>query len=135
MGTYAVISHTADIGLSVDADDLTDLFATATRAMFELMFGPCVDAACRSRNIEASGASAGELLWDWLSSVLGWAEADGAAYYWVEVDVGASALGVVRGPASGSLELVGALIKAVTLHQLVVESMAERWRAEVIFDV
>jgi len=135
MGTYAVISHTADIGLSVEADDLTDVFATATRAMFELMFGACVDAPSRSRNIEASGASAGELLWDWLSSVLGWAEADGAAYYQAEVTVGAGALGVVRGPASGALELVGPPIKAVTLHQLVVEPRAERWRAEVIFDV
>lgn len=135
MGTYSATSHTADIRILVEGGDLEDVFVTATRAMFELMFGPVGDRASHTRVVAASGDSNSELLWDWLSTVLGWAEADGAMYHRAEVDVGEAAVGVVHGPASQGLELVGPSIKAVTLHQLVVEPGHGGWRAEVIFDV
>ncbi len=135
MGTYSATSHTADIRILVEGGDLEDVFVTATRAMFELMFGSVGDRALHTRQVAASGDSHSELLWDWLSTVLGWAEADGAVYHHAEVDVGEAAVGVVRGPDSKGLDLNGPSIKAVTLHQLVVEPVHGGWRAEVIFDV
>lgn len=136
MGSYSVISHTADTAMVVHARDLDDLFATGTRAMFEIMYGLVVPGLpTLSRDIQASGGTKAELLWDWLSAVLGWAEADGAAYFDVRVSVGEGATGSVMGPESSGLALVGPPIKAVTLHQLEIVPENGGWKARVIFDV
>jgi SHS2 domain-containing protein len=131
------IDHTADVGIRVEAASREELFSGACRAMFELMYGPQDDPApTRKRSVEVSGDSDTDLLWEFLSEALGWAEVDRAAYYQADVVLGDRSLRAdLSGPSIDDLELAGPPIKAVTYHGLEVKQTESNWTATVIFDV
>lgn len=131
------IEHTADVAVRVEAASREGLFAAACRAMFELMYGP-LDAqpATRRRAVEVSGDTDEDLLWELLSTVLGWSEVDRAAYAEASVRVGdGRARADLKGPSIDGLELVGPPIKAVTYHDLQIRRDDAGWTATIIFDV
>lgn len=128
--------HTADVAVRVTASELSDLFAQATRAMFEIMFGECWDEPEVERIVEIENGDVESLLWEWLSTVLGWSEVDRAAYFEAEVQVGPRKVsGRLAGPSVEGRELVGPPIKAVTMHDLEVSESSEGWSVVIVFDI
>lgn len=135
MHTVEVVPHTADVALRVTADRLDELFVAGTEGMAALMWS-CPPSGSLVRRVEVRGDDTADLLWRWLSAVLGWAEADDACYFEAEVRLGdGEVTGTVRGTGTERCEVAGPAVKAVTLHGLEVREEAGRWSATVVFDV
>lgn len=133
--TVEVVPHTADVALRVTADRLDELFVAATEGMAALTWR-WPSSGSLVRRVEVRGEDTADLLWRWLSAVLGWSEADDACYPEAEVRLrDGEVSGTVRGTATERCEVVGPAVKAVTLHGLEIREEAGRWSATVVFDV
>ena len=133
---YELLDHTGDLAIRVHAATLEELFATAARAMFELI----ADAAEPREEvaIELDAGGADELLRRWLSELLYKFSADGRIF----VDFAIDAIEGTRLRARARGERFDATrhslrteLKAVTYHQLYVKPVPGGWEAQVIFDV
>jgi SHS2 domain-containing protein len=137
---YKTIEHTADVGISVEAPSLPELFTEAARAMFELMvtsrrgYIPSIEVP-----IEVEAPSLDQLMVRWLSELLFIFESRRLVLskFWIdEMDEGrlvGSAKGLKFDDTRHSQAM---MIKAVTYHRIRVERDASgAWRAEIIFDI
>lgn len=137
-GNYAVMEHTADIGICIEAETLEELFALGACAMFDLMVDISnVESAQRAEiNLEAECLE--ELFVTWLNELVFRAEVSGMFFSRFEVDsvtersLKASVLGE---PYNENIHAVGESVKAATYHQLEVSRSGEGWFAKVILDV
>jgi SHS2 domain-containing protein len=137
MTRYETLAHTADTGVIVYGDTLTELFENAGYAMFDLMFDLSEVPGGRDVPVIAGGDSYEELLVDWLSLLLAEAETRGLAFSLFTVDrlEEGGVQGSASGSPSGGLQRRGAPIKAVTYHDLAVVQIPDGWWARLIFDV
>lgn len=135
---YRLIDHTADLGLHIFGRDPKDLFENAARAMFAQIVAP---AGLRSEKrvlIRLEGADRPDLMVNWLRELL---------YFWTgkglllsavtvselsETQIAAEAFFDSYDPGRHELRKE---IKAVTYHQIQVQSGPKGWEARVIFDV
>ena len=136
-GRYEVLSHTADTGIVAYGATLAEVFETAARAMFELMFQLEADDEPASIRVEATAASLEDLLVEWLSTLLFEAESNDLALFSIAVDHidKRRVSGSATGRPADHLELIGPPVKAITYHDLVVETTPAGWRAQIVFDV
>ncbi len=67
---YRIIDHTADLGLLVFGADPSEVFATAARAMFDIMVSPDSVCAEQSLNLQVEGADWPDLMVNWLRELL-----------------------------------------------------------------
>ncbi|MDF1597256.1 MAG: archease [Acidimicrobiia bacterium] len=134
---FEILPHTADVAVAVYGESVSDLFANAASALFELMFemdsprlGPTV-------RVEATGDGLEELLVAWLSELLAIAEVDGVALADFEVTVTGDnkAAGSATAIPVEDLVMAGTPIKAVTYHELRVREVGGIWTATIVFDV
>jgi SHS2 domain-containing protein len=135
---YAIVDHTADIGIRLEARDPAGIFSNAARAMFDLMFGLGAIGGSERRLIEVTAESPGELLVAWLNEVLYVHAADRLVFR----DFADACLSEGRFSAWGVGEKYDPTrhrgemeIKAATYHQLVFEKVGGVWTAQIIFDV
>ncbi|MBW3588079.1 MAG: archease [Actinobacteria bacterium] len=148
MGTFKILDHTADVGFSVKAASLTDLFETAAQAMFSVEYDLSTVGFEREIPLEAEADDIEGLLVSWLSELLFLHDADGFVggdFIVVELGdtpmrrTGAPAMkirGTVRGRTIGDwFEQTGPQIKAVTMHGLEVVKKRFRYEATVYLDV
>lgn len=70
MGHYKLIDHTADIGISVEGEDLKDLFATSAYAMFSQMIDLNKIKEKTTKKVELKGENSEDLLVRWLNELL-----------------------------------------------------------------
>lgn len=139
---YKIIDHTADIGIEVHAENLSELFIKAAEAEFDLMFSaknsrtmPVIDVPI---SIEAD--SVDQLMVKWLQELLYIFESRRLVLSKFFIDeIGEKRLfGAAKGlkfdPAKHEQKLS---IKAVTYHIIeVAQDPAEHtWHAKVIFDI
>jgi SHS2 domain-containing protein len=135
---YAIVDHTADIGIQLEADNPAGIFSNAARAMFDLMFGLDAIGGSERRLIEVTGDSPGELLVAWLNEVLYVHAADKLVFRdFVDARLSegrfsAWGLGEEYDPTRHRCEME---IKAATYHQLVFEKAGGGWTGRIIFDV
>jgi SHS2 domain-containing protein len=73
MGRYEVLDDVAiaDCALEVEGTDLDDLFATAARALAELMVDPVTLTPSLERRIDLEAPALDLLFFDWLSELIG----------------------------------------------------------------
>jgi SHS2 domain-containing protein len=136
MGHYRVLPHTADTAIEVVAPSLSDLIATAARAMFALMYGDLPAEGPHEVATRIPVVPQAELVVDALSELLFLGEVSDLAFGDVAVTLTEAELSLrARGVALESTELVGPPIKAVTYHDLAVERSDDGWRATIVFDV
>jgi len=148
VGTFKILDHTADVGFSVRAASLTDLFETAAQAMFSVEYDLSTVGFEREIPLEAEADDIESLLVAWLSELLFLHDADGFVggdFIVVELGdtpmrrTGAPAMkirGTVRGRTIGDwFEQTGPQIKAVTMHGLEVVKKRFRHEATVYLDV
>ena len=138
MAPFEFFDHTADMGLRIQAPDLTQLFTDSALGMFSLMvpldqFRPsdALDVL-----LEAPGAE--ELLWKWLRELHYLFSTQKFAcrqFEFKELNekmVWATCWGGYFDPQKHASERE---VKAVTHHNFSVKKEAEGWKAEVIFDI
>lgn len=135
---YELFDHTADLGLRVTAPDLPTLFARAAAGLTAMLVDFPANIRPRDeRRFEVEGTDREYLLFDWLKALLLAFEEDRFVLSRCEVVVTDAGLeATARGePFDPSRHGLGREVKAITYHGLLVEQLADGWRAEVIVDI
>ncbi|MBW2644149.1 MAG: archease [Deltaproteobacteria bacterium] len=135
---YNLIDHTADFGIHVFGSDSKELFANAALALFDLITDINHLKGLDSCNIEVSGDDWSDLMVNWLREILYlW---NGKEFLLKKVRI----LSLSETKLSASVELdtfdpdrhiIKTEIKAVTYHQIQVNSSPSGWEARIIFDI
>ena len=130
------LDHTADVGIEVEAENLSELLRRAARGMTHLLLDAPPSSRTLERSIRVSGDGPSGLLRNWLREVLYYFDAEGLAF----VDAifsGLSEEGLEATLQVGLPDRAPAReIKGVTLHELMAERRQDgSWYARVIFDV
>ncbi len=136
--TYQTTDHTADLGITVQAASVENLFEEAARALSELIFGRRTFTAVEQVRIEVRGSDWPDLMVNWLRELL---------YLWNGKNLmpGAVAIRALKPFTLDATVMVDSTfcdphdvlndIKAVTYHQISVENQAANWQANIIFDI
>jgi SHS2 domain-containing protein len=141
---YEIIEHPADVGFLAYGRTLAELFENAALAMCTLACAAEKIEETEQREIVVRDADLESLLFAWLAEILGIADAEQLVFRRVAAtqirEPKAGVPGGARGIAYGELfdrarHAAGTYIKAVTLHQFVVERTAGRFRARVFLDL
>jgi SHS2 domain-containing protein len=142
---YALIDHTADLGILVKAKNLSCLFENAAFALFDLMLSPGSVRQRVTRQFQLSAPAVDELLNLWLARLLEDFTVSRIAYGHFDV----TRIDLPADGIASEFSLVGRAvgepfdlkrhrgkkeIKAVTFHGLFVRETAGGWEAQVIFD-
>jgi SHS2 domain-containing protein len=143
MGGYRVLEEVAlaDCALEIEAADLNDLFATAARALAEVMVDPDTVELVAEHAVTLEAPTRDLLLFDWLGELIFLKDRDGMVFPVADVLVEGD------GPFRLAARIRGGRIdparterradpKAVTFHQLAVEpAPGGGWRARVVIDI
>lgn len=134
---YEILDHTADIGLKISSQTLSDIFIESAQGLGEVLFIGKID-PIEQIKISLEADTPEELFHDWLSEI---------NYYFLVHQKMFSTFKVEK-IESTNLEIIcfGEVfdetkhqliteIKAVTYHQLYIKEEAGKWKAQVIFDV
>ena len=137
MKDYELIDHTADVGVKAFGTDLSEAFAHAAKAMFDIITDSSNIESKGEYQIELSAEDLEQLLVDFLDELLFLQGAKNLVFGEFDVIVNEKECSL-RAMVSGeefdtSKHKVGVEIKAVTYHMLEVDR--ERNRVQVIFDV
>ena len=141
MGRYRFAEGTAlaDCAIDLEAGDLDDLFETAADALAALMVDPDTVEPTIERAITLAAEALDLLLFDWLSELIADKDTERRVYTRCRARVdgfGPSRLEAhARGGVLDERTALRADAKAVTLHQLSVESADDGWRARVVIDI
>ena len=135
---YRLIDHTADLGLHVFGADPSELFATAARAMFDIMVAPDSVHAAHSLKLQVEGADWPDLMVNWLREVLFLWNGERKLVESVQI------LSISEKKLSAKIffdsytpdrHIIRTEIKAVTYHQAYVKRSSFGWEAGIIFDI
>lgn len=135
---HELFEHTADLGLRVRAADLNTLFEEAGVCLFSAVVDDLgVVRPNEPRAFAIAGTDREYLLYDWLRDLLRTADEEHLVFCRFQVTVSddgltATAWGEPLDPARHQLARE---VKAITYHELKVESTADGWLAEVIVDI
>lgn len=135
---YQTIDHAADIGITVQANDVETLFKEAARALSELIFGKRAFTPTETLTLAIEGGDWPDLMINWLRELL---------YLWngqnrilgpvairkIEQFTVQAAVQVENTPCAP--HAIFNEIKAVTYHAIMVEKTAAGWQARIIFDI
>jgi SHS2 domain-containing protein len=138
METFRILEHPADVGFEAFGTTRAEVFANAAGALFHLM----VDREAIERRAEVTvrveGADPEELLVNWLSELLYLNDAEGWLFAEFDIDrledrsLAARARGEKYDRPRHCVKLQ---VKAITYHELKLESTVEGWRARVYVDI
>jgi SHS2 domain-containing protein len=135
---YNLIDHTADFGVHVYGSDSKELFANAVWALFDNITEMDRLTGLDACHIEVSGEDWSDLMVNWLREVL---------YLWNGKELlvkNARILSLSETGLSATVEfdpfnpdrhVIKTEIKAVTYHQIQVNSSPSGWEAIIIFDI
>ena len=135
---FETIEHTADVGVVGRGSTMAEAFENVAYGMFSIMaevdrYKPSVN-----KKVVALGEDDVVLLERFLSSLLVLFDADGLLPIDVEItelSMGRLTCWVSAHRIGDDIEWLGPQVKAVTYHQMAVESEAGEWMARAIFDV
>ena len=135
---YRIIEHTADTGFEVRGNSREQVFESAARAFFDIMWKIGTRQDKKPEIIEVAGGDLEELLVNFLEEFLYLYDAKGLVCTRIEVDslgekrVRARAW-LQKFNAAGDRELLG--VKAVTYHQLFIGRENSSWTARIFLDI
>jgi SHS2 domain-containing protein len=136
---FEFFDHTADIGARIYGKSLAELFENAARAMYNALGRLHKPESNLHKTIEIQAESSEDLMHDWLADLLYEIDVNHVLYDDFEMhELTARSLKATLhgGPIDFALSQTNEEIKAVTYHQLRVESLPDgSWCATVIFDV
>jgi SHS2 domain-containing protein len=130
----------ADCAMEVEGDDLDDLFASAGRAVAEVMVDPATVDAAAERSVTLTAPSLDLLLYDWLSELIFLKDSEQMVFpgMVVHVEPGPPARLVAHlrgGRIDPPRTALRADAKAVTFHQFALAPRDGGWWARVVIDI
>lgn len=137
-GEYDIIGTTADLAISVKADTLEQLFATAALGLFSLIVDPSLVRPTKEREVTAEAGDLTGLLIAYLNELLFLHETEDFVISSVTVTsltptrLRAVAAGETIDPRRHQIQHH---VKAVTYHHAAVRPIGAGWDAMVIVDV
>ena len=135
---YEFFEHTADLGLRVRAPTLEQLFHDAAVGLFAMVVEaiPRDDAACR-REFSIRGTRHDYLLFDWLNELLFVFDTERQLLsdFRISFERGGLTASALARPLDVSRHRPIREVKAITYHELRVESIEGGWIAELIVDI
>jgi SHS2 domain-containing protein len=138
MKDYELIDHTADIGVKAYGKNLSDAFAHAAKAMFDIITDSSEIENKGSYHIELSSDDLEQLVVDWLSELLFLQGAENLVFGSFDVDVDEEKFSlsaeVAGEPFDREKHQIGMEIKAVTYHMLEVRKN-DLCIVKVLFDI
>ena len=135
---YRLIDHTADFGIHVFGSDSKDLFANAVHAMFDLITEIDSLKGLDAFYIRVTGDDWPDLMVNWLREILFLWNGKEMLVKTAQIlslsknDLSAK---VIFDPYDPDIHTIKTEIKAVTYHQIQVNSGPAGWEAKIIFDV
>ncbi len=135
---YNLIDHTADFRIHVFGSDPKELFANAAWAMFDIITEIDQLKGLDSCNIEVSGNDWPDLMVNWLREVLylwNGRELLVKSFHIISLSENNLSVRVNFDPFNSDRHIIKTEIKAVTYHQIQVNSSPSGWEAKIIFDV
>ena len=135
---YEFFEHTADVGMRASGSSLAELFAHAGHGLVALVAEDSAIRPVETRAVRLRAASVEELLHAWLTELLVWFDTD--RFLPAEYALGSVSATALEGEVRGerfdpARHTSGTEVKGVTRHQFRVQQHADRWEAQVIFDV
>lgn len=133
----------ADAAFEASGDSPSELFVAAAQAVIETMVDPDTVSPVRQWQVEWTGESPADLLFDWLSQIVYYKDADGAVFRSATArvePVAGQETWRLRGTLAGeSIDPVRhalrADVKAVTKHLYEVSQDGNHWTARVVLDI
>lgn len=131
----------ADLAFEAEGDSVEELFRAATCALLETLADPATVTAAWERRMTKAEADPAELLFEWLSDIVYWKDADGVVFHDAELFVRQegstwSLEAVLRGASINQTEqTLHHDVKGITKHLYEVKQEGIRWYARVVVDV
>lgn len=135
---FEVIEHTADVGVVGRGHDMAEAFENLAYGMFSLMADLDKYTPNVSKRLAVVGTDDVTMLERFLSALLVMFDADGLLPLDIEItdiSFGKLVAWVSARKVDKDIEWTGPQVKAVTYHQMKIESDEAGWRAQAIFDV
>jgi SHS2 domain-containing protein len=135
---FEIFEHTADVGVIGKGQTMAEAFENAAYGMFSIMTELDRYRATKQQSITVIGTDDVTLLERFLSSLLLLFDADRllpVQFEITEISMGRLTCWVSTRPIGDDIEWLGPEIKAVTFHQMAVESKGSEWTAKALFDV
>jgi SHS2 domain-containing protein len=135
---YEILDHTADICVRVYGKSFNDLLRNAARAMMELITDREKVEPSQGIEIKAQGETKEELLVHWLGEILFLHQVRKMVFR--DFDVNLINETELEGKVFGeSINMerheIGLDIKAVTYHNLKIESLDNKLKVDIVFDI
>jgi SHS2 domain-containing protein len=137
----AFFDHTGDVGVSLHAGTVAELFREAALALTETITELVLVRTESSNPIELAAAGLDDLLVDWLGELLYKFEVQNLLVAKVDVEVrqapgGWSLVAMAWGePFDPARHPIKVLVKGITYHRLRVAENHDHWHTDVVFDI
>ena len=137
----AFFDHTGDVGVSLHARSLPELFREAAMALTETMTELVHVRRESPHRIEIAAAGLDDLLVDWLGELLYRFEVQNLLVARADVDVGQTPTGwslvatAWGEPFDRARHPIKVLIKGITYHRLSITQGDDHWYTDVVFDI
>lgn len=141
MGSWNVLDQIAiaDCALEIHGEDLDDLFATAARALADVMVDPATVSHDIERTVQVEARALDLLLHEWLTELIFLKDSEQLVFPEVAVAVRAAPPALTARLTGGRIDpprtALRADPKAVTFHQFALETRGSGWFARVVIDI
>ena len=141
MGSWNVLDAIAiaDCALEIHGHDLDDLFATAARALADVMVDPDTVPRDVERTLRLEARALDLLLHDWLSELIFLKDSERLVLPEAFVSACVAPPALTARLRGGRIDRARTVLradpKAVTFHQFVVEPRGSGWYARVVIDI
>jgi SHS2 domain-containing protein len=131
----------ADIAFEAEGESIEEVFRGATQALLESMANPSTVSGVWTRAIELSDVDPSALLFDWLSEVVYWKDAEGVVFREApltltqEGGVWLLHARLIGAPVNHQTQELHADVKGVTKHLYKLKPTGDRWKVRVVLDV
>ena len=133
---------TADLAFHTAGDSLQRVFHGATWAVSEAMADPSTVGSTWRKPVERTEEDPAELLFDWLSDLVYWKDADGVVFSTFKLTLTCGDDGswhlkaeLCGESVNGLVQVLRNDVKGITKHMYQVSQEDMRWNARVVVDV
>jgi SHS2 domain-containing protein len=131
----------ADIAFEAEGESVEEVFRGSTQAILETMANPSTVSGGWERTIVRSDVDPSTLLFDWLSEVVYWKDAEGVVFREApltltrEGDVWLLHARLIGAPVDYQTQELHADVKGVTKHLYGLKQIGNGWKVRVVLDV